>query len=452
MKKLYLLSAFAFLSIFFVKTINAQCTPVDCSATVGPFGGLCEDALPEGLVDEPYNEVLSFYAPSACIDAGQIDPSFAGTYIRIAELKYFEFDFMPDGITASTNNTIYVAPTSGCAEFTGTPTEVGVFEIEVSFLVKIDVFLDATCFFPVTAIDSIEIPAPLEMIIKPDPAFSGLDPEYCEADADVTLVIEGTQGGVFTGPGVSGNTFSPSAAGPGTHTIKYVVSLQQGAAVAPAADSSEFTVTVDPATMYYEDADGDGFGNLNVSVFSCEPVSGFVTNFEDCDDNDASVGNEDFAVWYADQDGDGYHNPEDSVYACSQPAGYILLSESLGEDCDDTNAGINPGAEEIPNNGIDENCSGSDSTFTSINNIILGEIKVFPNPGNSYLTVNFENTTSSAIKVEIFSTDGRKVMSQKAENAQQKSVTFNTTALNTGIYIVTLSNKEVKESLKWIKK
>ncbi|WP_040497242.1 hypothetical protein, partial [Fulvivirga imtechensis] len=51
--------------------------------------------------------------------------------------------------------------------------------------------------------------------------FSGLNANYCTTDAAVTL-YETTTGGTFSGPGVSGNTFDPAVAGPGTHSIDYV--------------------------------------------------------------------------------------------------------------------------------------------------------------------------------------------------------------------------------------
>ena len=52
-------------------------------------------------------------------------------------------------------------------------------------------------------------------------SFSGLDPTYCESDDHVTLIGDPT-GGVFSGPGmVGGETFDPSVAGPGVHTITY---------------------------------------------------------------------------------------------------------------------------------------------------------------------------------------------------------------------------------------
>ena len=57
--------------------------------------------------------------------------------------------------------------------------------------------------------------------VSPEPvSFAGLGSSYTQADPLVTLT--GTPaGGVFLGPGVSGSTFDPAAAGVGTHTITY---------------------------------------------------------------------------------------------------------------------------------------------------------------------------------------------------------------------------------------
>lgn len=51
--------------------------------------------------------------------------------------------------------------------------------------------------------------------------LSGLNPNYCTNSAASTLT-PGISGGNFSGPGISGNVFNPSVAGPGTHTISYV--------------------------------------------------------------------------------------------------------------------------------------------------------------------------------------------------------------------------------------
>ncbi len=47
-----------------------------------------------------------------------------------------------------------------------------------------------------------------------------LEPTYC-ADGGPEVLVGSPTGGVFSGPGVSGNVFSPSEAGVGTHTITY---------------------------------------------------------------------------------------------------------------------------------------------------------------------------------------------------------------------------------------
>lgn len=61
-------------------------------------------------------------------------------------------------------------------------------------------------------------------------------------------------------------------------------------------------------------------------------------------------------IYFADKDGDGYGDPSESILSCldTPPPGY----SANNLDCDDDDPRVNPGAEEIPCNGVDDNCSG----------------------------------------------------------------------------------------------
>ena len=58
--------------------------------------------------------------------------------------------------------------------------------------------------------------------------------------------------------------------------------------------------------------------------------------------------------WYEDADGDGFGIYESRIQDENQPQGYVNNTD----DCDDTNAAIYPGATEVPDNAIDEDCNG----------------------------------------------------------------------------------------------
>lgn len=127
---------------------------------------------------------------------------------------------------------------------------------------------------------------------------------------------------------------------------------------------------------WYRDADRDGYGDQHDSVQTVSQPNGYVANDTDCDDQRAAVhpgaaevcgngldddcqgGDLTCGTWYRDADGDGYGNVADSTASIAQPVGYV----SDGTDCNDTNAAVHPGGTDIPNDGIDQDCSGSDAT------------------------------------------------------------------------------------------
>lgn len=77
----------------------------------------------------------------------------------------------------------------------------------------------------------------------------------------------------------------------------------------------------------------------------------------DLTDNCVGVANTD----QVDADGDGIGDVCD---ADTDGDGYTTDDSELGLDCNDNDAGINPGATEIPNDGIDQDCDGVDGGST----------------------------------------------------------------------------------------
>ncbi|MAY79536.1 MAG: hypothetical protein CL930_02025 [Deltaproteobacteria bacterium] len=136
------------------------------------------------------------------------------------------------------------------------------------------------------------------------------------------------------------------------------------------------------STLYYPDADGDGYGVLEEGVVECGHPMGYSTTPGDCDDLDASINpdgteicdekdndcngviddyvSEGIYTYYIDLDGDGHgamptsDDMSDVYTGCSIPDGY----SALADDCDDTDPDRSPTSPEVCNEE-DDNCNGS---------------------------------------------------------------------------------------------
>ena len=149
--------------------------------------------------------------------------------------------------------------------------------------------------------------------------------------------------------------------------------------------------------QWYTDADGDGYGDWSEDaevIVSCEsPGTGYANNADDCNDGSEYIRpgvaeicdtidnncngtinepSEASPTWWGDADEDGYGDPAVQTITCQVPDGSwvfgtVLTDGSMWEssaDCDDTDPLVNPGADEVCDNGVDDDCDGTDGTCT----------------------------------------------------------------------------------------
>ncbi len=133
-----------------------------------------------------------------------------------------------------------------------------------------------------------------------------------------------------------------------------------------------------PLNTYYPDADGDGFGDHFNTTEACAQPPDHVSDDTDCDDTLAEVNTDATEIcdgldndcdqriddddldtdettmqeWYRDNDADGFGGGNMQL-RCDGGTGSTLD----GSDCDDTNADIYPGAQEVCS-GVDDDCDG----------------------------------------------------------------------------------------------
>jgi len=190
-------------------------------------------------------------------------------------------------------------------------------------------------------------------------AFNG------NANAVVTYNVDGGANQNITLNGSGNGTINTGALN--ATTTYNLVSVAANGCSANIATSAIVTVGL---SIFYQDIDGDGYGNSSVSTVACAQPAGYVAVGGDCCDNNANINP--VCEWWGDMDGDGYGSfifdigciagagcsnttwPAQLIPYCPLANFGVLYTQ----DCNDFSTAVSPAAAEVCNNTLDDDCDG----------------------------------------------------------------------------------------------
>ncbi|MFM7595407.1 MAG: MopE-related protein, partial [Flavobacteriales bacterium] len=197
-----------------------------------------------------------------------------------------------------------------------------------------------------------------------------------------------------------------------------------------------------------------GFGDDATGVETCSQPANTVTIGGDCDDMNDQIypgaieicdnldnncdGNTDegfpIITYYEDLDLDGFGSNVTLTSCDSLGAGYSLATG----DCNDANDQIYPGAIEVIDNGIDENCDGFDN-YAGLTDESMLSLSLIPNPTAGDVTISV--STSEKFDLQIRDVTG-KLLVTLTHISNGTTIATNTWA--PGTYFVTLSQNDIQ--------
>ncbi len=186
------------------------------------------------------------------------------------------------------------------------------------------------------------------------------------------------------------------------------------------------------------DSDGDGYLLADDCDDTDPAINPGATEVCDAVDNncDGQVDEGVTITHYRDSDSDGYGDPDDQVVGCdtNSPTGYV----SDNTDCDDTDASINPGATEIPNNDVDEDCDGIAEMTDAVHDLNGVQISIYPNPVNNVLYIDY---TELDLEIRLINPQGVALYTKVTDNQVDVS------DLPAGIYILLATDRQTRASI-----